>query len=76
MAGDPACLPVLLGLGINELSMNPQSIPMLKNMIRALDVGACRKFVETLLVQKTADTVNQMVQDQYGSIISETSYPT
>ncbi len=30
MAGDPINLPILLGLGLDELSMNPQSIPTVK----------------------------------------------
>jgi phosphoenolpyruvate-protein phosphotransferase (PTS system enzyme I) len=34
MAGDPVCLPLLLGLGLDELSMHPLAIPYIKRMIR------------------------------------------
>jgi phosphoenolpyruvate-protein phosphotransferase (PTS system enzyme I) len=34
MAGDPCCLPLLLGLGLDELSMHPLAIPYIKRMIR------------------------------------------
>jgi phosphoenolpyruvate-protein phosphotransferase (PTS system enzyme I) len=34
MAGDPLCLPLLLGLGLDELSMHPLAIPYIKRMIR------------------------------------------
>ena len=36
MAAYPVHLPVLLGLGMDELSMHPQAIPAVKNMIRKL----------------------------------------
>ncbi|HIJ78063.1 MAG: phosphoenolpyruvate--protein phosphotransferase [Desulfobulbaceae bacterium] len=34
MAGDMSCLPVLLGLGLDQLSMNSMAIPYVKRMIR------------------------------------------
>ncbi len=34
MAGDPEYLPILLGLGYDELSMNAVSIPRVKNILR------------------------------------------
>ena len=44
MAGDPNCLPILLGLGMNELSMNPQSIPVIKSIVRTLKSRGRQKF--------------------------------
>ncbi len=35
MAGDPQTLPILLGLGVDELSMHPLAIPAIKKMVRA-----------------------------------------
>ncbi|MDA8194898.1 MAG: phosphoenolpyruvate--protein phosphotransferase [Thermaerobacter sp.] len=42
MAGDPQALPLLLGLGLREFSMNPASIPQFKAMIQDLDARQCR----------------------------------
>ncbi len=35
LAGDPAAVPVLLGLGVRELSMAPSRVPAVKQVVRA-----------------------------------------
>jgi phosphoenolpyruvate-protein phosphotransferase len=40
MAGDPAAIPLLIGLGVKELSMNANAIPHAKQLIRSLDAKA------------------------------------
>ena len=42
LAADPAAVPVLLGLGVSELSVVPTLIPQLKAQVRALTLEACR----------------------------------
>ena len=42
MAGDPINIPILLGLGIDELSMNALAIPMVKKLIRSISMEECR----------------------------------
>jgi phosphotransferase system enzyme I (PtsI) len=49
MAGDPASTALLLGLGLDELSMAAQSIPRIKQVIRSLSAESCRKLVEEVL---------------------------
>ncbi|MBI5251205.1 MAG: phosphoenolpyruvate--protein phosphotransferase [Desulfomonile tiedjei] len=44
MAGDPVNIPILLGLGIDELSMNALAIPMVKKLIRAISMDECREL--------------------------------
>ncbi|MBW2634923.1 MAG: phosphoenolpyruvate--protein phosphotransferase [Deltaproteobacteria bacterium] len=75
MAGDPFSLPVLLGLGIDELSMTPQSIPVLKNMIRSISMADARTFMQEILKQTSARAVTELIQSNYGGIISETIFP-
>jgi len=36
MGGDPMLTPLLLGLGVHELSMSPESIPVVRRVIRSL----------------------------------------
>ncbi|MCK5689696.1 phosphoenolpyruvate--protein phosphotransferase [Myxococcota bacterium] len=48
MAGDPFHAPVLLGLGISQLSMNAGSIPRVKRLIRDLRFDDCVALVENL----------------------------
>src|SRR6185437_6056417 len=42
LASDPSAAPILLGLGVTELSAAPAAVPELKAVIRTLTLGACR----------------------------------
>jgi len=53
MAGDPVNIPILLGLGIERFSMNPQSIPIIKNIMKSLDVKNTRLFIKEVLKETT-----------------------
>jgi len=75
MAGDPFSLPVLLGLGLDELSLNPQSIPLLKNLIRSISLADAQKFLGKVLEQTTCQAVTDLIQKEYGEVISATIYP-
>jgi phosphotransferase system enzyme I (PtsI) len=44
MAGDPVNTPILLGLGLDELSMNALAIPMVKKLIRSISMDECREL--------------------------------
>lgn len=74
MAGSPHHIPLLLGLGMNELSMNPQSIPAVKRMVRSLNLEETRSFTEAVLKQKTARDIFAMIKDNYGDLIAEQLY--
>ena len=39
LAGEPLAVPLLVGLGIDELSMNMAAVPLIKQIIRELDGG-------------------------------------
>ena len=45
MAADPLAAAVLLGLGIDRLSLSPRRVPEIKTRIRELDVGQLREHV-------------------------------
>jgi phosphotransferase system enzyme I (PtsI) len=49
MAGDPLLTPLLLGLGVNELSVAPPSVPQIKYLIRRLKLAEVRKLAESAL---------------------------
>jgi len=75
MAGDPFNLPILMGLGMDELSMNPQTIPMAKNVIRSLSAAETRPFLENALMQTTAGDVEILIHKEYGKIITQATSP-
>ena len=66
MAGDTLHIPILLGLGIQEFSMNPNAIPLAKQTIRSLNVGEARSFLCEIMKEKTAQAVMERVQIRFG----------
>jgi phosphotransferase system enzyme I (PtsI) len=74
MAGIPHHIPLLLGLGMDELSMNPQTIPDIKRIIRSLNVEDSRSFIKEVLKQTTAKSTFELIKDTYGSILSKQLY--
>ena len=65
MAGSPAYTPILLGLGIKELSMNMNSIPRVENVISKIAFDECAALVENLQRCRTADEIEKMASDFY-----------
>ena len=74
MAATARHIPLLLGMGMDKLSMNPQSIPRAKRVIRSLSVGDARLFAQEAMKQKTARGVFEMIHATYGEIIAELEY--
>ena len=74
MAATAHHIPLLLGMGIDELSMNPQSIPRAKRIIRALKVSDAQLLVQEALQKKTAGGVFELIQSSYGDVIAELEY--
>lgn len=64
MGGDTAYIPILLGLGIDELSMNPIAILEAKQAIRTMYYKQCREIVEKLFVFQTADEIRSFIKKQ------------
>jgi phosphotransferase system enzyme I (PtsI) len=68
MAAAAHHIPLLLGLGLDELSMNPQSIPHIKRVIRSLSLADARTFMQEILNKKTARGVFGVLREAYGDI--------
>ncbi len=60
LAGDPAAIPVLVGLGVDALSLNAEGIPQAKAVIRSLDRAAAITLAEKALTADRASVVRQM----------------
>jgi phosphoenolpyruvate-protein phosphotransferase (PTS system enzyme I) len=61
MASDPIYAIVLLGLGLEQFSMNPSSIPVIKNVVRSVRYRDCRRIAEIALQKKTAQEIEEFV---------------
>ena len=58
MATNPLSVPILVGLGIEELSGTPAAIPVVKEIIRSLDSGEVEADARAALVARTAEEVH------------------
>ena len=59
MAGDPLATPLLLGLGLDEFSMAPTSIPVVKQVIRNLELKECREIARAALGLPSSEAVKE-----------------
>ncbi|MBW2091733.1 MAG: phosphoenolpyruvate--protein phosphotransferase, partial [Deltaproteobacteria bacterium] len=63
MAGDPICAPILLALGLDELSMPNRAVPRIKRLIRMTSMKECQEYLDTILNFRTVAEVNKFVED-------------
>ena len=57
LGGDPLAVPILVGLGVTELSVDPVSVPGIKARVRRLDYQLCRQRAQDLLALDSAQAV-------------------
>jgi phosphocarrier protein FPr len=60
IAGDSQAVPLLVGLGVAELSVSVPAIPDVKARIRALDLAECRRLAERALELESAADVRAL----------------
>lgn len=63
MAADPMAIPLLLGLGLDDFSMNPVSIPQAKAIIRKWDPRQAALLAEQALQCETPEDVQNLVSN-------------
>lgn len=62
-AGDPLAAPILLGLGLRELSMAPAAIAGQKALLRQLSIEACERLAAAALASPSADRVRELARE-------------
>jgi len=65
LASDPLATPVLVGLGVSELSVSPPQIGEIKDRVRHLDAAQCRQLSQGLLDLSSAKAVRQACQHHW-----------
>lgn len=65
LAGDPLAVPLLVGLGITELSVDPVSVPAIKARVRNLDYPLCRQRAQDALALESAQAVRAMSREAW-----------
>jgi phosphotransferase system enzyme I (PtsI) len=62
MAGEPMYAMILLGLELDELSMNPLSIPQMKKIIRASSLQESKELLDKVMTFNSAAEVREYVE--------------
>ncbi|WP_136068033.1 phosphoenolpyruvate--protein phosphotransferase [Modicisalibacter radicis] len=62
LASDPQAVPVLVGLGVDELSVSLRQVPMVKARLRELTLDDARHHAATALGQATSDAVREALE--------------
>jgi phosphotransferase system enzyme I (PtsI) len=70
MAGEAEYLPILLGLGFNELSMNAVSILRVKKILRRCSKSEAEKLVARALTYSTAQEVDLFLKHEIAARFS------
>jgi phosphocarrier protein FPr len=60
IASDPQAVPLLIGLGVAELSVSVPTIPVIKAQIRTLDMTACAQLAQQALELESAAEVRAL----------------
>jgi phosphotransferase system enzyme I (PtsI) len=63
MAGEPFMALVVMGLGLDELSMNAVAIPVIKSVIRASTQTEARQLADQALALGTPDEIEELVRE-------------
>jgi phosphocarrier protein FPr len=63
IASDRHAVPILIGLGVTELSVSLPAIPAVKAQIRTLRLDACRELAARALAAESAAAVRALVPD-------------
>jgi phosphotransferase system enzyme I (PtsI) len=72
MAGDLTLVPLLLGLGIDELSVGAALVPRVKRAVQSLAIPECQQLVEEVLQLETPSEIlercSQVAQSHYAEL--------
>jgi phosphoenolpyruvate-protein phosphotransferase len=71
LAMDQTAIPLLLGLGVHELSVAPAAVPAVKAQIATLDLESCRELARRALGAATAEEVRRLCASTHTASISE-----
>ncbi|WP_139488662.1 phosphoenolpyruvate--protein phosphotransferase [Brevibacillus dissolubilis] len=68
MAGDPVAMPLLVGLGLTELSMSAPSILPARKALQQINYAEAKVWAEEALTLATAEEVREFVLSKLGQL--------
>lgn len=71
MASDPIAIPLLIGLGLDSLSVSPALIPVTKQIIRNITYEETQKVVENCLAVTTEKDIKKILSDYFDKEVKK-----
>jgi phosphotransferase system enzyme I (PtsI) len=71
MAATPHLVPLLIGLGVDELSVSPSQAPMIKDVIRKLHYSSAAELAQEALDSDSAEHISELCLDMIRDIAPE-----
>ena len=75
MASDPLMVPVLVGLGLEKFSMNPQAIPVVRALVRQLSYREAVHIARQASKLVTAREVEEYLLERLAFLLAKTKIP-
>jgi phosphotransferase system enzyme I (PtsI) len=63
LASDPYCVPILMGMQVDAISITPHAVPGIKRVIRQTTMAECKDLLRDILNSKTVAKINRLVKD-------------
>jgi len=71
LAGDPRFTPLLIGLGVSELSVSLRNLPLIKKVIRNTSVVRCHQLVEQIEVLSSPGDIQDLLNQEFHALFPE-----
>lgn len=65
MAGNPQYIPLLVGLGLEDLSMNPYALPEAKKIIRSIEYRRWDSIAKRVLNISSVEDIHRLISGEY-----------
>jgi phosphoenolpyruvate-protein phosphotransferase len=68
MASDPLCTLLLVGLGLDQLSVSPLFIPVIRKLVRGTDFQSAKLIARDVLAMPTAQEIKGYLVERYRDL--------
>ncbi len=63
LAADPFCIPVIMGMQMDSISLGPHAIPGIKRIIRQASMEECTALLKQVMASQSVSRNNKLVRD-------------
>lgn len=70
MAADPLAVPLLIGMGLQEFSVHPAALPVVRRLVRAVSYREARRIAQRALELVTAKEVEEFLLERFSGLLA------